>query len=148
MIKLAVTTRQVIEAVRSLVGCPYRHQGAERYGMDCAGVVRWLGRELNLFDCDVSNYSAQPNPKLLRHVADTYLIAKESIADVAPGRVIGFKMSFRGDLQHFGVMTSPTTFVHALRDLGDVREVSMASAWRRLICGVWVLPGVDESEVL
>jgi cell wall-associated NlpC family hydrolase len=50
----------IVAAARSWLGVPWRHQGRTRQGVDCAGLVVLVGRELGLADYDTHAYSRRP----------------------------------------------------------------------------------------
>ena len=50
----------IVAAARSWLGVPWRHQGRTRQGVDCAGLVVLVGRELGLADYDTTAYGRRP----------------------------------------------------------------------------------------
>jgi cell wall-associated NlpC family hydrolase len=51
----------IIQAAKELVGVPYKHQGRNRVGLDCAGLVIVVARSLGIIDMDTTAYSRRPN---------------------------------------------------------------------------------------
>ncbi len=53
-----MTTRaDIVSAARGYLGVPWRHQGRDGRGLDCAGLVVVVARQLGLADHDVTGYS-------------------------------------------------------------------------------------------
>jgi len=50
----------VVAAARTWLGVPWRHQGGTRRGVDCAGLVVLVGRDLGLADYDTTAYGRWP----------------------------------------------------------------------------------------
>lgn len=50
------TTDDIVTAARRYLGVPWRHQGRDARGLDCAGLVVVVGRELGLSDYDTTGY--------------------------------------------------------------------------------------------
>jgi len=46
----------VVTAARAYVGVPWRHQGRSRRGLDCAGLVVLVAKDLGLSDYDTTSY--------------------------------------------------------------------------------------------
>jgi len=51
----------IISTAKDLVGVPYKHLGRSRAGLDCAGLLIYLGHAYNLTDKDTTAYSRRPN---------------------------------------------------------------------------------------
>jgi cell wall-associated NlpC family hydrolase len=47
---------EIVAAARAYVGAPWRHQGRSRQGLDCAGLVVLVARDLGLSDYDSTSY--------------------------------------------------------------------------------------------
>jgi len=56
----AVTAEAVGAAARAWLGIPWRHQGRSARGVDCAGLVVLVARELGLADYDKQTYGRRP----------------------------------------------------------------------------------------
>jgi len=51
----------IVSVANEFVGVPYRHQGRNSAGMDCAGVVILTAHRLVLTEKDTTTYSRRPN---------------------------------------------------------------------------------------
>lgn len=52
---------QIMETARSWLGVPWRHQGRNRYGIDCAGLLCVVGWELGIPLVDKQGYQRVPD---------------------------------------------------------------------------------------
>lgn len=50
------TPDDIVAAARCYLGVPWRHQGRDARGLDCAGLVVVVARELGLTDYDATGY--------------------------------------------------------------------------------------------
>jgi cell wall-associated NlpC family hydrolase len=65
----------VVTAARSYLGCPWHHMGRSRLGLDCAGLLICVARDLGIVppDFDVPNYRMLPDGKSLINLCDLHL---------------------------------------------------------------------------
>jgi cell wall-associated NlpC family hydrolase len=54
---IAITPDDIVAQARSYLGVPWRHQGRTRSGLDCAGLVILIARDLKLSDYDTTGYA-------------------------------------------------------------------------------------------
>lgn len=59
------TADDVVAAARGYLGVPWRHQGRSRAGLDCAGLVVLVGRDLGLTTYDAGGYRREPDGQRL-----------------------------------------------------------------------------------
>ena len=52
---------EIVYIAKGLVGVPYRHQGRNQSGLDCAGLIIVIAHMLGLSDKDTTAYSRRPN---------------------------------------------------------------------------------------
>lgn len=137
----------VVSATRRWIGTPYVHQAScLGGGCDCLGLVRGVWRELHGTEpAPVPPYTTdwnepQGEERLLQE-ARRILIERAS-DDIAPGRVLLFRMHRESVAKHLGIATAtgPTPrFVHAYRGHG-VCEAALSAPWRRRIAAVFDFP--------
>lgn len=119
----------IVAAARSWLGVPWRHQGRTRQGVDCAGLVVLVGRELRLADYDMHAYGRRPEGQgFVQH----FRAAMDGIPlpEAGPGDVLVF-----ADIAypcHCGFLTEKhevphLLHAHALRR--KVIEEPYASEW-------------------
>lgn len=133
-----MTTReQWIAEVRSWVGVPWVHQGRNRHGVDCVGLVICAAQNLGLSDFDTRAYGRAPVGEYLTRMSNELMIRK---ATADPGDVLLMRLSRFP--QHFAVLVEPGRIVHARGEDGRVVETNIPGAWWRRVVGIYAIPGV------
>jgi len=81
---------QVVEHARSFLEVPWRHQGRSRNGIDCAGLVIVVAREMGLADYDTRDYQRHTvGHRFLSHFKAN--MDQKSPVNVQPGDVLLFR---------------------------------------------------------
>lgn len=125
-----------IEAARSYIGTPFRHQGrVPGVGLDCAGVVVCALRESGHDVKDVQGYGRIPANGLF-----TSMVASQcdiiQFADLQTGDLILF--AFRSDPQHIAIYDEGK-LIHAYQAVGKVVLNSLDSVWMSRLRGCYRL---------
>jgi cell wall-associated NlpC family hydrolase len=125
----------LIEAVRSYLGTPWRHQGDSRAGMDCAGLLIAAARDCGIA---VAPVVRTPLPELeLFDVLPRYC---DRISVPEPGAVL--RMRVAGRPQHLAVAAAHPdgglSIVHADMRHG-VCEHRLDDRWTRRVVSCWRL---------
>ena len=135
-----MTTRaDVIHAAREYLGVPYKHQGRNRHGLDCIGLVIAVGHDLGLSDFDIDGYGRVPSGRrMARQIAE---VCQRIQAQAARnGDMI--HLSFTTQPQHLALLTD-VGMIHADNTYGVVEHV-LDAKWRARIRGWYQLPGVTD----
>lgn len=132
----SVTREDVVAAARRWVGVPYRHQGRNRLGVDCIGLLLVVGWELGLSDYDVTGYGRSPNAGFLRAECDRLLRPTDSRQ---PGDIL--LLRFKRDPQHLAFV-SERGLIHAWYGAGRVVETALATSWSARVVQAYSIPGV------
>jgi len=148
---------QYIEALRSYIGTPFRHQGQSKQGMDCLGLLIAAGRDIGL---EVpSNLTYMPNPdsgelekrskQFLRQLP--YNRLQRVGNQIQPGDVLTFWIVERGQPKHFAVYTGldnhgRESVIHAYsRKQYGVIETTIANKFlSRRIDKAWRIPQLGD----
>lgn len=138
----------VVAAARGWLGVPWRHQGRSRAGVDCAGLLIAIARELRLADVDVGAYPMHADGSSLRSLCGAYMTSIP-IGDAAAGDVV--LLCFRAGMpeSHLALVTDyprgGLALLHALNRAhgGGVIEHRLDAHWRRTITAAYRMPGVD-----
>lgn len=103
----------IVEAARGYLGTPWLHQGRTRLGVDCAGLVIVVARDLELSNYDTIDYQRRTTgQEFLRHFQAN--MRRLPIQDARPGDVMLFR-----DKQYpchstiLGEKDGCTTIIHA-----------------------------------
>ena len=133
-----MTPREVIEAARTHVGVPFRHQGRDARGMDCVGLPIVIGRELGLVlsNFDISNYGRLPTGDLIVRLR-TYC---RQIPAPVPGCAV--VIAWTKTAAHVAIYTGET-LIHSYQSVGRVVEHGYRGRWIRMTHSAWALPGVE-----
>lgn len=133
---MSVTREQFIAEARSWIDVPWVHQGRNRHGVDCIGLLLVSCWALGLTDYDVKGYGRAPNGDFMRRECARLMIPT---ADPQPGDVL--VMRFSREPQHVLIRTDRGV-LHAWSVARRVVEVTMPEAWRARIVGAYRVPGV------
>jgi cell wall-associated NlpC family hydrolase len=134
---MTVTREQWIDEIRSWVGVPWVHQGRNRHGVDCIGLVIASAHALGLTEFDTRAYGRTPMGDFLVRMCNEHMTRK---ARAEPGDVLLMRLSKFP--QHFAVLVEPGRIVHARGEDGRVVETNIPDAWCRRVVGVYAVPGV------
>jgi cell wall-associated NlpC family hydrolase len=144
-----MTTRsEVVATARMWRETPFAHQARLKHvGVDCAGLVIGVARELGLVapDFDVTGYSRVPDGSMLNLCRE--LMAPVSQAAMQPGDVV--VVAFDADPQHLGIVGDYVhgglSIIHALgrKDgQGRVIETRLMFGRHMRFVAAYALPGV------
>lgn len=115
---------KIVECARSWIGTPYHHQARLKgVGVDCAGLVIGVARELGIVasDFDVSGYSRKPDGWSFLSWADEYM-TRISLQQMEAGHCIVVR--FGRHPQHIGIvgdyLHGGLSIIHALVGKGVI----------------------------
>ncbi|MBF0562136.1 MAG: C40 family peptidase [Alphaproteobacteria bacterium] len=132
----------IIRAARAYLGVRFRHQGRTEAGIDCAGLIILVARDLGLFDLNFTAYSHAPDGRTVNSLLHQYL------DEVAPGEMrlgdVVF-MAFQPFPQHLGILADagkPFSLIHAYAQARMVIEHRLDDDWMDRIRSVHRFRGV------
>ena len=146
-----MTTRtEVVEQARTWLGTPWMHQQRMKsVGVDCAGLIIGVARELSLVapEMDVSHYARVPDGISLLAHCDAWM-TRIGPADIQPGDVVAIRFAI--DPQHLALVGNylhgGLSLIHSLdragKPGGSVIEHRLDSSMRRRIVAAFHIPGV------
>lgn len=129
-----------IEAARGWIGTRWIHQGRNRAGVDCVGLLLMAAADLGIELPDMPGYRRSPNPDLfVTHIRNNSL----SVPSPEPG-TFGI---FRDGLQpcHVGIFAEQDgqlTLIHAYAGLGVVMEEPFIHDWPAKLVEVRAIEGI------
>lgn len=133
--------KEIILAARSCMGSPFRHQGRSPVrGVDCVGLVIYVGHQLGLMNFDRTDYRKRPAPQLLKNMAGQAGFQEISLKEALPGDI--YLLKFGRFLEHAAII-SDRGIIHAYEKLGRVVEHGLNEDWRRRIVGAYRYPNMD-----
>jgi NlpC/P60 family putative phage cell wall peptidase len=134
------TGLDVVRVARTWLGTPYHHQGRVKgAGVDCAGLLVGVAKELGLSDFDVTGYSGRPNGDSLTRVCQEQM-TPITLEKLSAGDVLLFK--FEAHAGHLGIFIGDNTLIHSYMPRRQVVEHSLDARWWSLVAGQYRLPGV------
>lgn len=148
-----MTTRaDIVAAARRYIGTPYHHMGrTPGVGLDCAGVLIAVGRELRLVavDFDVPNYVPQPDGVSLLQWCRVHMTPVPRNA-MRPGDAIVLRpgvrpqhMALLGDYVHGGL-----SIIHSSYEAHPPRVIETRLMFSQVLrfVAAFALPSVVEVE--
>ena len=134
------TGLDVVRVARTWLGTPYHHQGRVKgAGVDCAGLLGGVAKELGLSGFDVTGYSGRPNGDSLTRVCQEQM-TPITLEQLSAGDVLLFK--FEAHAGHLGIFIGDNTLIHSYMPRRQVVEHSLDARWWSLVAGQYRLPGV------
>lgn len=123
----------IVTEARKLLGTPFHHQGYSVAGMDCIGVIGYLGLKFGFegaaewkADPRFHSYSPQPDLRLQVEGCSRFLVEikpkEATLADI-------LWLRWESDPMHFALVSrlAPTKVIHALARVGSVVEAGPPS---------------------
>lgn len=137
-----MTADDIITAARQCLGTPFRHQGRLlAFGLDCAGVIVHVARQIGAGHLDVSGYGRTPAGGQLEQALDSQpcLELVPLIDERRPGDLLLIR--FASDPQHLAIFTGET-IIHAYESVGQCCEHLLSPVWASRIVRVYRFRGV------
>lgn len=136
-----VDRQRLIDDVKSFVGTPYHHQGRDRNGLDCVGVIIAALRRQGIDPPAPADYGKNsPGDSLLRHIDRCGLFYKIPADQRLPGDMLVFAIG--RDPQHLGLLierpeAGPEIMVHSADVIMKVQAATLGEAWIKRIAAVY-----------
>jgi len=133
-----VTRQQIVAAARSYIGCRYHHQGRNRAGIDCAGLLVCVARDVGIStEGDQGGYSRTPDGRSLKQALDAFGTPVDAFQ---PGDFL--LMRFDAQPQHIAIVTD-VGIIHSYLSARRVVEHGLSDDWRARIVQAYAFPGVE-----
>lgn len=134
-----MTTReQIVSAARSYLGVRYHHQGRNRAGLDCVGLLVCVARDLGFrTDGDRTGYSRQPYSAIRAALDES--ATPIPVDSYQPGDFL--LMRFDSLPQHVAIVTDKG-IIHSYLTARRVVEQSLSDDWKARIVAAYAFPGV------
>ena len=144
-----MTRDVIVQAARSWIGTPYRHQASRQaVGTDCLGLLRGVWREVigpepESLPPYTPNWAEALHQETLLNAARTHLF-EIPLSRAARGDVVLFRMGLGHPAKHCGILSARDRIIHAYWARA-VCETRMVPWWTRRMAGAFQFPGlVDE----
>ena len=124
-----MTGADIVAEARSYMGVRWKHQGRDRSGIDCAGLVIKVGQAFDVLDFDTADYGPQASDESMLRLCREHLIEVGRDA-MAPGDIL--VMRFGGN-RHMGIvgdyLYGGPSVIHAFTARRKVTEHRFDDAW-------------------
>ena len=135
----------IVEAARGYLGVPWRHQGRSRRGLDCAGLVVMVARDLGLSDYDTTSYRRHARGQaFVEHFREN--MDPAPVSGMRPGDVLVFA---DGTYPCHGAIVSErhgrTFIVHAHATRRQIVEEAYAGEWPEKVKFCFRFRGLSET---
>ena len=147
-----ITRAEVVWEARTWMNVPFHHQGRDRSGVDCGGLIGAVAVALNAVQSDwwdtkfnpaFGGYSRRPSNGLLERVCRSFM-TEISPLNVMDGDIVA--MRFKTEPQHLAIVVpyahGGLAVIHALRSAQKVVEHRLDNVWRDRVVLAFRLPGV------
>jgi len=134
-----MTTKQdIIDTARQYIGTGFHHTGRVKgVGIDCAGLLICVARDLGLQHYDVQGYSRVPSGSEFERHLDTNL---DRITAIEPGCIL--LMAFDSEPQHVAICTSLTSIIHAHFEVRRCVEHDLDALWLSRVRAIYRFRGI------
>lgn len=129
-----MTPETLIATARSAIGTPFKHQGRDLNGLDCAGLLIWSLRQHGVDVIDLDAYSRQPLGGLLVDMIERQPLLRRASRPQQAGDVL--VMRFEREPQHVALCAGET-IIHAYETIGKVCEHRLDRQWQNRILRVY-----------
>lgn len=124
---------EFIKQVKLYVGVPFRHQGRDKNGIDCVGLIVTPLNNMGFFTYDNKNYKRYGLGGEIHKVMKDYCYEVDNIKALKRGDILLFS---KGNSQHLGVFTG-YSIIHSNNIIGKVVEHDLTDEWTSLITKVY-----------
>ncbi len=135
--------KEIVAAARDYIGVPFAHQGRNRYGLDCLGLLVCVASDCDLrldgvpvWLRDEGGYGHYPDADYLRTQLEAVLQPIEALVE---GCVV--LMRHDGTARHLGVVGDYVggglSLIHAYAPAKSVVEHRLDDEWRGRIVAQW-----------
>lgn len=140
---------EIVAEARSWIGTRWKHQGRDRNGIDCAGLVIKVGHGLGISTFDTTDYQRQATDESMLEACRQRLI-QVPFADARPGDLPVMRFGTNRHICFFGdYLYGGLSLIHAYsRSPRRVIEHRFDEGWLRShdasLMAVFRIPGVTE----
>lgn len=129
--------KEIVEAylkeARKYINTPFKHQGRNKNGMDCIGIVVVPLREIGFFDYENKNYRRYGLGGEIIEILTKYCYEIPKSASLEPGDILMFS---KGKSQHLAVYTG-SGIIHANNSIGKVTEHGLDEYWMSMVSRIF-----------
>ena len=125
--------KSYIKEARKYVGTPFKHQGRDKNGLDCIGIIVVPLREIQFFNYENKNYKRYGLGGEIKEVLLKYCYELSWPCPLERGDILLFT---KENSQHLAIYTG-YSIIHANNFVGKVVEHILDDKWKSLINKVY-----------
>lgn len=140
----------IVKKASDLIDTPFHHQGRNLAGLDCAGLIVYVLKEVGLYQdgCDILGYSRLPNGNEIAKLMSKYFDLI-SIEEAKSGDILLFR--FEQNPQHLAWLekTEDSSYmIHAYGVVGINKVVKnrLDEKWSNKLVSVYRIKDIEEYE--
>jgi cell wall-associated NlpC family hydrolase len=138
MLTIEERIQEFVNHAKKYVGTPFLHQGRDKNGMDCIGVVVVPLNEIGFFEYDNKNYKRYGLGGEIIEILTKYCYQIDyPNTDLKAGDILMFS---KQKSQHLAIYTG-YSIIHANNNIGKVVEHDLDDKWKELITRVYRYKG-------
>jgi cell wall-associated NlpC family hydrolase len=122
-----------IKEARKYVGTPFKHQGRDKNGMDCIGIITVPLNNIGFFEYDNINYRRYGLGGEIIEILNKYCYEISIYSKLEPGDILMFS---KGRSQHLAIYTGES-IIHANNSVGKVTEHILDDYWMAMVSRVF-----------
>jgi len=131
----------IVQEARSWIGTPWRHQGRNKYGIDCAGLILKVAHALNISEFDTFDYQRYPSGnKFLDYFTKNnckyVMLNKIQLGDILILNMGPYPC-------HCGIYTGNDMFIHSFVTRRGVIEEKWHDKFKQITFAAYSYPGVE-----
>lgn len=132
---------RIVKEARTWLGTPWRHQGRNKYGIDCAGLIIKVAHSLDISKFDVFDYQRYPTGnKFLEYFTNNNCKYK-LMKDIQLGDILVLNL---GPYPcHCGIYTENDMFIHSFALRRQVIEEKWTDEYKAITVAIYSYPGVE-----
>lgn len=145
-----MTPDAIISAARLVIGTPFRHQGRiSGRGLDCAGLLIHVAREVGVEPQDQSGYARLPSDGQIEAALENHvslgILCRVKVSEVQAGDLVLMRFEGENAARHLGI-SAGNTLIHAWAVAKKVCEHDFDATWRRRVTRAYRFTGLNHGE--
>lgn len=125
----------MVSKAREYVGTPHHHSGRDCNGVDCAGLLYCVFKDLGLPLRPIPMYGRIVDPNfLIERVEENFSLVPGHLDDAIPGDILMIR--FNKTPQHVAILTEGK-IIHSYEKAGQVVEQRLNDMWKSRVAGVY-----------
>lgn len=136
------TREEVCNKALEYLDTPFHHQGRLKgIGIDCAGLIVCIAKELDLPYADMKNYARIPDGKSLREILKNNTAKEKTLNEAQPGDIL--LMRFLNEPQHVALLMPNNQIIHSYMAVDKVTIHNFDDKWKKRVLSVYEYKNIE-----